>query len=464
MSKWHDARNCRLATDALEVLVAKNYSTLALPCAAIYPVMKQGKFTGFKVAAPDGPLKNYFSQDDTKNIFFHLIQDACVDALTKKEEKRKGNSVDASSSVVKATAFREPPRPVFVMTRKELEAYFSNLKSLLAEEDGVKIKRKWPKLVNGKVSEQPTIVPGLDEICESILPSAEFVPAQKFLLGNVHWRLMLVCAYIILKDGKNPDTFAQEIPDDYKPRSFKLKDLKEFSKNVDASATKHDQKQRKKKSDENRGYVPFYEDESDHFDYDASSSDESESSKPPTALDYRPSLSRDTIAATQKRTSSALDYRQSLSSDTVAEAHKRTSSALDYRPSMTQQAAPTQPLKRPRSPSPTAGSSRSSARMPDPCPSASRTEPYVLRDPKKNPKKKPCTSVFEGMVPVMMPAPENMFYNVNEFDLDVSRTTGTPDGSVDGDDDPFQPTFVPVLKSRKKIMFRHLLTIEFLFI
>ena len=134
VSKLHDARNCRIATDALEVLVAKNYSTLALPCAAIYPVMKQGKFTGFKVAAPDGPLKNCFSQDDTKNIFFHLIQDACVDALAKKEEKRKGNAVDASESVVKATAFREPPRPVFVMTRKELEAYFSNLKSLIAEE------------------------------------------------------------------------------------------------------------------------------------------------------------------------------------------------------------------------------------------------------------------------------------------------------------------------------------------
>jgi hypothetical protein len=58
-------------------------------------------------------------------------------------------------------------------------------------------------LVDGKPTELPTKIPALDEVCKNILPSAAFVPAQKFPLGNLHWRLKLVCAYIILKNGKN---------------------------------------------------------------------------------------------------------------------------------------------------------------------------------------------------------------------------------------------------------------------
>jgi hypothetical protein len=140
-SKWRkDKRNYDQATEALEVLIAKNFSKLALPCVAIYPEIKQGKFAGFKVAAPEGPLKNYFSQDDTKNIFFDLIQDACIDALAKKEQKRTGNDVVSSTSVVRTIAFREPPRPAWVLNVKELETYFSGLKSQLATDDAVKIK------------------------------------------------------------------------------------------------------------------------------------------------------------------------------------------------------------------------------------------------------------------------------------------------------------------------------------
>ena len=70
-SKWrNDRRIYDTATESLQVLVAKNYSTMALPCAAIYPEMDitKGTFLGFKVAAPDGPLKHYFEQDDTKKI------------------------------------------------------------------------------------------------------------------------------------------------------------------------------------------------------------------------------------------------------------------------------------------------------------------------------------------------------------------------------------------------------------
>jgi hypothetical protein len=387
--KWrHDKRNYDQATQALEIQVAKNFSKLALPCAAIYPEMKNGNFAGFKVAAPDGPLKEYFAQDDTKKILFNLIQDACIDAIAKKEEVRKGNEVIANATVVKAIAFKEPPRPVWILNLKELESYFSGLKTQLALEDGIKIRRKWPKLVNGKATELPTVVPGLDDVCEMLLPSEAFIPAQKFLPGNVHWRLKLVCAYIMLKYGKNPDKFAGEIPADYKPRSFKIKDLKEFGNNVEQSANKHKQR-KKKKVEENRGYVPFYEDESDHFDYDASDSDELDAS----SAEYRPAVE---------------------DSDDIE----------TIRPSVIKDIQATQPLKRARSPSPTPGTSGSS-----------RTLPYSLGD-RRQKKKKP-TSLFEGMVPVSVsvPAPKDLFLDAHELELDISRTTGTPEGSVDGDDD-----------------------------
>jgi hypothetical protein len=39
-NKWrNDKRNYLQATESLEVLVAKNFSTMALPCVAIYPEM-----------------------------------------------------------------------------------------------------------------------------------------------------------------------------------------------------------------------------------------------------------------------------------------------------------------------------------------------------------------------------------------------------------------------------------------
>ena len=113
-SKWkNDKRNFDQATESLEVLVAKNFSKLALPCVAIYPQMdvRWGDFLEFRVAAPDGPLKNDFETEDVKHSIYELMKNAIVDALAKKEEKRAGKEVHASAVSINVLKINKPPRP-----------------------------------------------------------------------------------------------------------------------------------------------------------------------------------------------------------------------------------------------------------------------------------------------------------------------------------------------------------------
>ena len=63
---------------------------------------------------------------------------------TKKEEKENGNKIE------EVTAFKELPRPIWTLTVKKLESYFSRLKTLHAVEDEVKIKKKLAKDNGGK--------------------------------------------------------------------------------------------------------------------------------------------------------------------------------------------------------------------------------------------------------------------------------------------------------------------------
>ena len=180
--KWrNDTRNYKHATESLELIVAKNYSTLAFPCVAIYPEMdlKKGEYLGYKVAAPNGPLKNYFEQDDFKKILYDLMRDSVVDALAKKEELRVGNDVVSSTSVVRVLSVLKPPRPIWSLTLKEIETYFSSLKSQLAKRDGVKLRPKWPKIVYGVVYQLPSKVPSLDEVAEKILHSSAYIPFKR---------------------------------------------------------------------------------------------------------------------------------------------------------------------------------------------------------------------------------------------------------------------------------------------
>ena len=268
-NKWRDDKRVfERATGALQVIVAKNYSTLGIPSAAIYPEIDKGKFVGCKVAAPDGPLKDFFDKDENKQVFFDLMQEAFFDALAKKEKMRDGIDVHTCAMETRMIGFAEPPRPVWILTEKQLETYFSGLKTQLAAADNIKIVRKWPKMENGKAVKLPTKIPLLDEVAEKILPSDYFIPCQKFAPGNLKYRLQLVCAYIMLKNQKDPNSFASEVPEDYEPKKLTLNELKELSKNVKESA-----KQNERKTKEPEPHVPFWADDL-HIDYDAVDSDE----------------------------------------------------------------------------------------------------------------------------------------------------------------------------------------------
>ena len=74
----------------------------------------------------------------------------------------------------------------------------------------------------------------------------------------------------MLKYNHNPNTFATEVPDDYQPKPFRLKDLKEFSNNVEHSANEHQGKKKKNTADIEH-HIPFYE--QDEYDHDASNSE-----------------------------------------------------------------------------------------------------------------------------------------------------------------------------------------------
>ena len=378
-SKWrHNKRNLDQATEALEVMVAKNYSKLALPCIAIYPdVDKNGGFVGFKVAAPDGPLKNYFKQEDTKKIFFDLIQDACIDAMAKKERKRSGEEVEASSSVLIAISLSKPPRPIWNLTLKELETFFSIIKSELAKKDGIKLKRKWPKLVDGKVTDLPTKIPSYDDVAETILPSSTYVPFQKFPLGNLQWRLKLVLAYFFTKHKIDPNNFATNIPDNFEPKKFSLEVLIEYSHDIEKSAKKNS-KEKKKKVVEEHHDVPFFEEDDVNYDDSSEGEDTSE-------------INAEAVTPTRPPTS-------------VSEPALELSAGASGTSARTQP-MPSRPLQR-----------------------TSIQTDFVERMNETLPN---------GAIAVTIPRPKNVFFDLNENDdvLNMSHNTGTPQHSSEADDD-----------------------------
>ena len=241
-SKWsQDKRIYERATQGLEDLVAKNFAKHAIPCAAIYPDMdpKTGQFRGYKVAAPDGPLRNYFEEDDVKRKFFDLFRDATVDAVAKKKEKLDGKEVTATCSVVKTVGLSKPPRPVWTLSVDELDTYFTTLKTEIAKQEGVKLRPKWPKIVNNVTVTHPTPIPTFDDVLERILPSAIYIPKKKFPLANHHWRLKLACAYLLFQYDFDPNTFALEIPEDFEPKIFAQEAFVNMSRNIAASAAAH---------------------------------------------------------------------------------------------------------------------------------------------------------------------------------------------------------------------------------
>ena len=386
-NKWRDDKRVfERATGALQVIVAKNYATLGIPSVAIYPEIDKGNFVGCKIAAPDGPLKDYFDKDENKQVFFDLMQEAFVDALAKKEKVREGIDVTTCAIETRMIGFAHPPRPVWIMTEKQLETYFSGLKTQLAAEDKIKIVRKWPKMENGKAIKLPTKIPLLDEVAERILPSDCFIPGQKFAPGNLKYRLQLVCAYIMLKYQKAPNTFASEVPEDYEPKKLTLKDLKEISKNVEESAK---QNEKKAKEPTIEHHVPFWADDLD-IDYDAVGSDE------------------EIFPHTQQ---------QNTSQETPVPSPN--SLAVESLPINPQGSTPALPRSM-RTQPPGCSTQRPST--------SSRTQPILSNCTNKE------SVVFNGMVTVTQPVPDDVFFDVDEVGLNTSHETGTPANSETGDD------------------------------
>ena len=391
-----------------QVLVAKNYSALGIPCAAIYPEIVNGKFVGCKFAAPEGLLKDYFNQPDTKHRYFNLLQDAFFEALEKKEKKREGQNVKTSAKETRLVGFAEPPRPIWMLTVKELETYFSGLKTMLAAQDKVKIKRKWPKIENGMAVKLPTKIPLLDDITEQILPSDTFIPGQKFAPGNLQWRLKLVCAYIMLKNGHNPNTFANEVPEDFEPKDFTLKDVEEFSKNMEQS-TNANQKKKKKKTAEYEHRIPFYALDDADTNFEPSDSESGHEKSGHDESDHDES-GHDEHNKSKESHNPFID-----SSPPASISHREEQFTME---TSSVQGIASQP-------------SGSSSRSPPPACSSgsSRTQPIV-----QNPSHKK-TVLFEGSVPVRVPMPDDVFFDIDEVGLNVSHETGTPGNSEKGEDD-----------------------------
>ena len=66
----------------------------------------------------------HFDSEEVKGVYFKLLRDATIDAVTKKNRKLAGEEVEASCSVVKAVGVSKPVRPIWSLTLKELEAFF----------------------------------------------------------------------------------------------------------------------------------------------------------------------------------------------------------------------------------------------------------------------------------------------------------------------------------------------------
>ena len=147
----NDRRNLKRARDDFETLVTKCYNNLAFPCFAGVPVLdpKRG-VVGLELFAMGEPLKEFFT-DDKKETLLSKLQESMVEVLAKMndlaDENDQENLTGVATEVVEELA--KPLKPVFYMNSSEMDTYFSALKSSVARKDGVKIKRKWPKLWMG---------------------------------------------------------------------------------------------------------------------------------------------------------------------------------------------------------------------------------------------------------------------------------------------------------------------------
>ena len=235
LSDQNDKRNLKRARDDMECLVTKSYNNLAFPCFGGVPVLdpKRG-VVGMEIFAMAGPLKNFFS-NDIKEKLLEALQESMVEVLAKlRVDEEQETSAGDTAELVEQLA--KPLKPIFYMTSTEMDTYFPAFKTSVARKDGIQMKRKWAKIVDGNVTE-PTSLPSFDAFVESVLPSSQYFGAKtKFAAGNLLWRQQLVCAYILEKNGYDYNTYAQNVTDDHVAKTWKIADLVELGNNPKETA------------------------------------------------------------------------------------------------------------------------------------------------------------------------------------------------------------------------------------
>ena len=253
----NDSRNLKRARNDFETLVTKCYNNLAFPCFAGVPVLdpKRG-VVGLELFALGGPLKEFFS-DDMKEALIAKLQESMVEVLAKMNDLADDNDHEnltgGAAEVVEELA--KPLKPVFYLNSAEMDTYFSALKSSVARKDGVTIKRKWPKVVDGIVIE-PTKLPSFDEFVESVLPSAQYFGAKtKFAAGNLLWRQQIVCAYLLEQNGYNYNTYAHNVTDGHTAKTWKIADLIELGRDPKKTARSNVVKRNRKNRIDNIGQL-----------------------------------------------------------------------------------------------------------------------------------------------------------------------------------------------------------------
>ena len=221
----NDKRNLKHARDEIEYSVTRNYNNLGMPCFAGVPILdpKRG-VVGIELFTLADPLKDFFTKE-VKESLLEAMQESMVQLLAKVKDLGNGEETEPLDAGDFVEPLAKPLKPVFSLNAAEIEAYFSALKSSLARKDGVIIKRKWAKMVKGRL-EEPTKLPSFDEFVESVLPSSQYFGAKtKFSAGNLLWRLQLVCAYLLENNDCDYNTYAHNVPDDHVHKTWKIEDL-----------------------------------------------------------------------------------------------------------------------------------------------------------------------------------------------------------------------------------------------
>ena len=121
----------------------------------------------------------------------------------------------------------KPIKPIFAMTTDEVMCYFGILLKSLYKEEGVLKYKLWSTVKNGVVIKKATELKCYDKKCEEILPRDDFV-GRGSGGANIGNKLKLVCSYLLDQFGIDHNTFAVNIPPNFKSVEIDFNNYSEF--------------------------------------------------------------------------------------------------------------------------------------------------------------------------------------------------------------------------------------------